>query len=559
MSRRSRNRHVAMEPESDAGTDARQFNRTRAAIILTAQAAAFFVALLLFGWITQFGSALIRDPDELYHFHHALIYGERGLATGAFPWLTLSVISQYNADLWYGFHLLIVPFTKGNPIAGLKLATVIVTAASAAIVWIAVRLSGFRLSFLWPILFLFATGFGLSRFYMLRPGVLSMALTCLLLTALYTDRRRLALVVAAAFAFVHLTVVWLPVAVCIAVALSSRLLESRWRGRVIGWAFTGLALGAVLRPNPIGAMHLLYIQTIGLAIARASGALPYDVQEMTPLPVAAYHTIGLFTVLLAAATAMLLRTIARKGWRTGLRDQSSFILVTGLFTIAFGLGVVLSAMRCLDQFHGFGTLYLAAVATVMLHEKTSLSPITRGGARERMRMPFPLAAVAAAIIAIGFVATSAPNAFRGDPTEDLNPYKYHDAALWLRTNAPSNCIVFHARWFDFPLLFFWNDRDRYIGGMDPVFSYYDSPTRTYEYQQFRTDRTGGKILAFPTDRTGKSVNDALTKDFGASYVLVEPSEQPHLAAALAADPSATLAFGNDGQSIEIYSLASTVP
>ena len=63
------------------------------------------------------------DPDGFYHFAHARVYGELGPLLDAFPWTAFSVVNREGGDIWYGFHLLLVPFTAVSPpLIGLKLA-----------------------------------------------------------------------------------------------------------------------------------------------------------------------------------------------------------------------------------------------------------------------------------------------------------------------------------------------------------------------------------------------------------------------------------------------------
>ena len=64
------------------------------------------------------------DPDVFYHFRHAELYGSiTEIFRTDFPWVHYSVISKLSSDLWYGFHVLIIPFTLvGDRILGMQLA-----------------------------------------------------------------------------------------------------------------------------------------------------------------------------------------------------------------------------------------------------------------------------------------------------------------------------------------------------------------------------------------------------------------------------------------------------
>ena len=75
--------------------------------------------------LLHFSSDKFADPDGFYHFRHAALYGEGNLFSPAFPWIPFSVIGKYSADIWYGFHVLLIPFTWiGDPVLAMRLAGV---------------------------------------------------------------------------------------------------------------------------------------------------------------------------------------------------------------------------------------------------------------------------------------------------------------------------------------------------------------------------------------------------------------------------------------------------
>src|SRR5438034_264126 len=70
------------------------------------------------------------DPDALYHVRHAWVLRTQGLLAGEFPWVRFSAIAREASDLWYGFHVLLAPFTFGADLMrGVELAGVAVPIA----------------------------------------------------------------------------------------------------------------------------------------------------------------------------------------------------------------------------------------------------------------------------------------------------------------------------------------------------------------------------------------------------------------------------------------------
>src|SRR5262245_55149153 len=126
----------------------------------------------------------VTDVDGYYHLRHAWVYGTLGPWLHEFPWVECSAIHDQGADLWYGFHVLLIPLTwLSDLVLALRAGAVAVTLASLLAVHAAVR----RLDAAWPIVWtlLFALGSAdLSfRLTMLRPHPLSLGL-CLWLFAL---------------------------------------------------------------------------------------------------------------------------------------------------------------------------------------------------------------------------------------------------------------------------------------------------------------------------------------------------------------------------------------
>src|SRR3989344_9092293 len=137
-------------------------------------------ALLILGAIAavfQFSFAGVADPDSLYHIIHAKIYREQGFFDSSFPWLQYSVINKYQADIWYGFHLLLIPFTFfSNGIFGIKLAGVLIAVATLAAFFAVLRKLGARWPLFWTALLFFSIPDVYYRLLMARPHNISLAL-----------------------------------------------------------------------------------------------------------------------------------------------------------------------------------------------------------------------------------------------------------------------------------------------------------------------------------------------------------------------------------------------
>jgi hypothetical protein len=70
----------------------------------------------------------VADLDAFYHLGHAAAYASRSILDTSFPWATQSVIGQRGADLWWGFHVVLTPFTVFDDVAvGIRVAAGLLT------------------------------------------------------------------------------------------------------------------------------------------------------------------------------------------------------------------------------------------------------------------------------------------------------------------------------------------------------------------------------------------------------------------------------------------------
>src|SRR5579872_2438278 len=145
---------------------------------------AFVLVTIATAFFFHFFYRNIADPDSLYHMRHACLYRTGSLSTSQFPWAQYSVIRTEGSDLWYGFHLLLIPFTQGDMIVGLRLAGVLLTVLLlGSFAWIA-RRHRIERPFWWPFLLFFAIPNVLFCFVMVRPHMLSLVAGLVLLSFL---------------------------------------------------------------------------------------------------------------------------------------------------------------------------------------------------------------------------------------------------------------------------------------------------------------------------------------------------------------------------------------
>ena len=169
----------------------------------------------------------IADLDSFYHIGHAAHYAATTPFDTAFPWAWFSAIRDLGADLWWGFHLLLIPFTGlPEPVDGIRVAGVVLSAALlGTVLWVCYRHRCVA-PWLWPILFFVAVPSVLYRYVMVRPHLVSLPAAILLLSFLVRGRWWQVVLASAAITWFHLSLFWLPPAAVLAVLIGRGL--DRW-------------------------------------------------------------------------------------------------------------------------------------------------------------------------------------------------------------------------------------------------------------------------------------------------------------------------------------------
>ncbi|MCG6956979.1 MAG: hypothetical protein LJF04_13395 [Gemmatimonadetes bacterium] len=486
----------------------------------------------------------IAGVDAFYHLGHAAAYVHRGLFDTSFPWATQSVIGDLGADIWWGLHMVLVPFTVlGDVATQIRVAALVFTSALAASVWWMLRRHAVPGAGWWTALFLVAVPNVLFRYLMVRPHVLSLAAALLMLSFLARGRWWQVLLAAAAITWVHLSLFWMApgivAAYALACAVARRHPGDTDTGVPLPVAFAavlaGTLLGWLLRPHPFASAELAYVQIVRLFEEKASTRPLIFATELLPLP---------FVDVVRSAWAFLLAWIAAhilgaaahirgKGRDFPLPERR--LLAASLFISGVFLALtVFTARRALVDLTAFGFLALPLVWTWLVP----------GTARRRVGLTMAL------LLAVHLPWTAWRHSlnvrFVAVPGDDLA-----QAATWLAANSSPDDIVFQTHWDDFGPLFARNRVDRYLGGMDPIFQYAHDPGHYWEQFYLSADLIQDYTCdAFPCYE-GKATDTwtVIREHFGARWILVEPRRNPKLSLYLSKSPHFELALTTRNEAI----------
>jgi hypothetical protein len=522
------------EDESPCGRPRRHRLRGRGAACLLAYAASA-CALALFLRLRYPG---VPDPDSFYHFGHAALYSEKGLGTKAFPWIFYSVINRFSGDTSYGFHVLLIPFTfTRDPVLGIKLAAVLETAAVLVIASFVMRRHRVTYDFAWPYLLVFAAPPMVYTVLMTRPQTLTMAFFALLLSFLVAGGAWGVFLSSFAIGFVHLSIFPIVALVVLVVAVTKGVVERSYEWHKWVAAVAGVAAGWLMRPNPLGVARIEYSQIVVHEVVRRARVPLSFGREWDPVTGAALATFLYFLVLWAsvsmvfAVAALRRRAAARPNDRTLM--WSSLVLSIIFFTVT-----VLATKRATPLWVTCVVVFSGKVFTCILDPREK-RPGQLLSQETRLVAAFALAGLFALMVWDGL---SAPLA-RGT-TASQDPHRMKATAEWLRRHSRPGELVYNVNWDMFPELFFWNPRDYYVSGLDPIFLYAYDQELYWRAHHIDSDDTAARTCA--TRDCGKGSQEDtyifVRRDLAASYVVMDSRRNPALEAYLGQDPRFVLAF-----------------
>jgi hypothetical protein len=389
----------------------------------------------------------VYDGDNFYHLGHAMLYAEKGPFFRPFPWVTYSVISQHNSDMWWGFHLLLAP------LAVLKDKVLILAVAPGVLMVLNLlisRLAVLRLcmSQWYGFALLPASAGFLTRMDTVRPQALSASLLVLLFAAIVSEAPALAILTSLLIGFVHPTLSYLIVIVGFCTFLQRGIAKKQWNVWLELSCLVVALTVACIRPGIADGLQLLKIQLVDLMMVRRAGEVKNFGVELDRINLGYFNRAFLSPVIVLTISLLCLlrfRDKEKKAWAAWG--------ALGVVAISFLLSLFITR-RGADQFAPF-----AIVAALCLFHQCK-------GIGKFAALVFGIHGV---VVTSLFVHANLTRSSRFNATD------YQKGTEWLAKNTEEGEIVGQGVWSDFGPLFFWGRHNRYLGGMDPVFQYRYNP------------------------------------------------------------------------------------
>jgi len=465
----------------------------------------FALTASLFFWLQS--SPTLPDGDSFYHAKIADLLIKEKKVVKDFPWLPLTILKDYYYDHHFLFHLYLIPFILiiGHSLIAIKVATILLGAL-------------FFIIFYW---FLRHYQIKYALFYLLLPfsayvliyrlnldKVPAASLIFLLLGIYFIFQQKGFWLGILSFFYVWLYDAWpiillATISYCLAGAikeLASQELKTKIQNygsrfeifkfyissflraflaknnlKLILACILGLTLGIVINPYFPNNLKFFWIHIIKIGLITPGtnygvGAewYPYDLLDLL---------WGNFLVCLAwFFTLALIFIELKRGELKQTKESFSLFLLTAIFFL-----YTLKARRMGEYFVPLATLSTAFAFNQYLKE-VSWQKYWQS-LRKFLLNPnfftFNIFLVFILFIFLGFFFDSSINRYleikkslsEGWPFQSLQK-----ASEFLKKNTPPGSLIFHDSWVYFPMLFYYNDRNSYLTGLDNTFMYEKNPT-----------------------------------------------------------------------------------
>lgn len=476
---------------------------------------------------------VLADPDSFYHAKMAILTAEQG-PVRSFPWLNLTTLGRHYTDQHFLYHVILIPFVSlGQPLLGLKLATVCFGAGLITVMYWMMRQFGVRGAMVFALLTLLIRPLTF-RLSLAKAPSTSLIILLIGLSWIFQYRFRRLFVLAGAYVWYYGGYPLLGVAATVYASVS--VLYNRWASRVRGHHYLNKIMSLVRyhrRPAPrFGPnLKLLLIVAGGLLTGVVVNIyFPNNVffayQQLVNIGIinfqkvigvgAEWYPYKIGDLIANGAIASLLVLVAMVGIVFRWRAQSKQTLTLFILTIFFfvltlksrryieyylPLAVLFSAFSISDSLRGSPGRKLWAEAQRMVRHNIWSKVITG------------LLLVYFAV-GLGYIVQ---RDIRGQIKDLAHGYqigKLQAASEWLAANSPAGSRVVHSDWDEFPVLFYYNSHNTYIAGLDPTFLYKADPETYWTWVNITLGKFQGDIY------------QAVTEKLQSKYVMVAENHLP---------------------------------
>ena len=498
----------------------------------------FVIVFLLFFALQIFPN--FPDPDTFYHAKITSLMREGGLVKN-FDWLPYTIFRDFFIDHHFLYHLLLLPFVwLLGPLVGIKVATAVFGALLVTFIfWLFKR---FEIKGTWfYVLILLLTNPFVFRLNLGKASSLSILFLLLGLYLLF-KRKPLGLLILSLF-YVWLFNGWplilvITVLYLIGFSLNSviqKILKEREKTlslmperlidhfkyslkrlgnnfiffikniflgpgnlKLLASCFIGLILGVVINPYFPTNLQFYKLHILEIGLVNYQNIIGVGAEWYPYAPVDLLSSIFLVAILflIALFTFFIL-----------LKKQSGFSWALLLITLFF-LVFTFKSRRNIEYLVPFAVFFSALnINNVLKYGLVYDFYIILKELKQKYRA-LAYTVVIFLIISSSFIVGRDVDSLITRFNKGFPLNSYQAASQWLYKNTPANSLVFHSNWDEFPALFYYNDHNHYIIGMDPTFMYQKEPGLYWDWVKI----TRGEI---------KNPYRIIKKRFKADYIFID--------------------------------------
>lgn len=444
------------------------------------------------------------DPDGWYHLGIAKLY-LAGQVSAHFPWLQGTILKDTFFDQQYLYHLLLS--LHPTPVWA-KIITILVALGLFAVLAGILRTQRVIGAVWWSLFCFFATGSFLFRTNLVKGSMIGVLLFFCIELALLSKKYWLLLPIAAAWVLSHGSfVLSLPLVLSYIVIVKTARPDAI---RILLYTGAGLCIGYIFHPQHAALLPYFYTQLAvpftGKHAARVGSEwYAYDFINLVKF------TSPLLYIWITALVWWLTETVFPKVKLTKLRTANTWLWLISISWFC----LFLSSKRFVEYWVPASTLPIAILISPYIGKMNKTQVV------HLLKTSWQVAVGAIALLGcVGVVTWYNTHVTVLDLKNTARADKYKGASEWLAHNTSQGDIVFNTRWDHFPELFYWNQHNYYIVGLDPLFMYnYNSNL----YEKWLAITNEGR-----TNWNYTTVETAIQADFHAHYVFIENAKNPQL-------------------------------
>ncbi|MBI2459504.1 MAG: hypothetical protein HYV53_03055 [Parcubacteria group bacterium] len=492
-----------------------------------------FLAFFIVFFIIQLSiSGFFSFDDPYYHAKHSALMVETGNLTLIRPWLKFHFLNYAPTDPWWGFHLAQALFIKFfNIIIGTKILSSILAALVFAVFYFILKKQSVRSPLLWTGLYFSTSALLLNRLLLERPFLL--ALSVLPLTFYYCSRKKYFYLFLLSL-FYALFYNQAPLAVLLAVTYSTVQYFTKKIAdlKIIIFSAAGLMAGFLFHPHSLNYIYIvavIFFQIIFLKFAGVDLSVGSEIQTPGFSYFLAANFLAVIFYLLAVVIFWSIKEI-----RSGEKAAVNYFLFLYSF---FWFFVTLILPRGVEYWLPLGWIFIAFIFNDFYgsSEYTEIKNFLVN----RLNLKVLTFFAAGFLTVIIFYNYSTVYLSIYSQNRDSWPADLAQANDWLKTNTSAGSMVFYNNWGMWPLMFYYNDHNQYVVGIDPTFLYeYDHQLfwlwKNISYYGLYCDRQETCFDASPRDNA-KLIKMAIKEKFQADYVLLANNPDQPLAKFLASN------------------------